>query len=309
MTVKSVTFQGTTYVQDVVLGRPLASVALTLRTGPELVELYNLVNSSLGRGRVRRFENHTKAVARTWASLLDYDAASAEELASIEDALDEELCTIGHLNEETGEAEVDPGQVVSAPEQLAMSEQLIEVAAAAGSRAQARAALRTSPPASDNPAKDAEMPTLRKAAKVMMMEPKTRVFPRKAGSKQAVLVDLLSRPEGATFGELYDALAATGKPWRGVTIRSGLAWDINHIAGYGVQSELLNGEEFAAQDRRYEAKRLGMLYDGTVLDEENNPQEQWTPGPGYDPELKLAVYRLAYPAGMTAPLPHIEKKA
>jgi hypothetical protein len=144
------------------------------------------------------------------------------------------------------------------------------------------------------------MPALRKAIKPVNLEPKSKVYARKAGSKQAILVDLLSRPEGATFGELYDALAQTGKPWRGVTIRSGLAWDINHIAGYGVTSELFNGEEFAKQGRTYEAERLGVQV---------GPRGGVTLSEGYDPELKLAVYRLSYPKGMEGPLPHIQRKA
>lgn len=138
--------------------------------------------------------------------------------------------------------------------------------------------------------KEREMPVLRLAAKAMCLKPKPKAYPRKAGSKQALLVDLLSGPEGVTFSEIYDALAATGKPWKGVTIRSGLAWDINHLAGYGVSSDLLNGEEFATEGRMYEANRL-----------------KWNT-PEYDPKLKLAVYRLTYPKGLTAPLPHITKK-
>jgi hypothetical protein len=36
---------------------------------------------------------------------------------------------------------------------------------------------------------------------------------------------------------------------------------------------------------------------------------QWEHGDGYDPDLKLAVYRLTYPVGMDAPLLHTGKKA
>jgi hypothetical protein len=158
----------------------------------------------------------------------------------------------------------------------------------------------TLPIASDNPAKDAEMPALRRVVRLVELRPKSPIHPRKAGSKQAVLVDALSRPQGATFGELYDALAADGRPWRCVTIRSGLAWDMNGIAGYGIASSAHTGEEFAAMGRAYEAARLGM---------EQGRDGHWRPGPAYDPALRLLVYRLSYPAGMNGPLPHTVRKA
>lgn len=146
------------------------------------------------------------------------------------------------------------------------------------------------PLASADTVKDAQMPALRKVVRPVNTAPKTRIFARKEGTKQAALVDLLSREQGATFGELYDGLKlCPGKPWTGVSIRSGLAWDVNNICGYGVASEAFNGEEFAKQGRTYEAHRLGF---GT---------------PAYDPAYKLLVYRLTYPKGMTAPVPHIAR--
>lgn len=158
----------------------------------------------------------------------------------------------------------------------------------------------TLPIASDNPAKDKEMPALRRAAKPISLEAKAKVYPRREGSKQAVLVDLLSREQGATFGELYDGLAAAGgKPWGGSTIRSGLAWDMNHIAGYGIRCDMVNGAEFARQDREYEALRLGM---------ERISDKQWKEGPAYDPDIKLGIYHLTFPRGVSAPVPHTPKK-
>lgn len=162
----------------------------------------------------------------------------------------------------------------------------------------ARKRLRKNPPASGNPAKDAEMPSLRKALKPMNLKAKESVYPRKTGTKQALLIDLLARPEGVTFGELYDALEESGKPWRGSTIRSGLAWDVNYIAGYGVVSKLYNGEEFVSQGRDYEANRLGI-----VGDERGNFD---VPSQSYDPELKLPVFHLVCPEGQDGPLPHTE---
>jgi hypothetical protein len=315
----------------------ISGTAETTIAGPQLIELHNLAASNLGASRVKRFADRTSAERRTWAMLQRLDATSVEDLAhgeadvnkahiaSVLDSADDARRTgdeayaqgqedraaqIGAQAAGSPAAQLSPGDKAQIKDEAAarkpkQSDALLEVAAAAGAKAQAQAALRTSPPTSDNPAKDAEMPALRKAVKVTDLAAKNKVYPRKAGSKQAVLVDLLSRPEGATFGELYDGLAATGKPWKGVTIRSGLAWDINHIAGYGVTSELLNGDDFAKQGRVYEAKRLGIAYADTAT----KGELPWGYTPGYDPDLKLAVYRLAYPAGMDAPLPHTPKKA
>lgn len=55
------------------------------------------------------------------------------------------------------------------------------------------------------------------------------------GSKQAILVDMLSREEGATMPELLDALSGGRKPWTEPTVRSGFGWDLKH-KGYGVRS-------------------------------------------------------------------------
>jgi hypothetical protein len=310
---KSITFQGHTYVEAPFLGMPQGSVSVPALMGPELLDLYNLVAANLGRGRVKRFADNKSGAKRTWAILQDYDARPDDDFA-MSAPLVAEVGNGSKVVQDTSApnsfkvqlSDADRAQVTSeatARKPAPQSEALLNLAAQAGAKAQAQAKLRNAPPTSDNPAKDAEMPALRKAVKVMALDPKKTVYPRKSGSKQALLVDLLSRPEGATFGELYDGLAATGKPWKGVTIRSGLAWDINHIAGYGVTSELLNGEQFAAIGRDYEARRLGMRIQGPIAD------ASWEPGDGYDPELRLAVYRLAYPKGMEAPLPHTGKKA
>lgn len=269
---KIITFGGKSYVaQHTTDIASRAHQSVEHLSGPQQVDLYNLVSSNLGRGRVKRFADGKSGARRTWAILTEW-AEQPDE----------------------GAPKIAP-KLADAPTNRDLVQQLSDTA----SRGAAQTALRNSPPSSDNPAKDAEMPALRKAVKLTDLKPKAKVYPRKAGSKQAVLIDLLSRKTGATFGELYDGLAETGKPWRGVTIRSGLAWDVNHIAGYGVTSELLNGEAFAAQGRTYEARRLGVVFEGNthrMLD-------------GYDPELRLAVYRLVYPAGMDKPLPHTPRKS
>lgn len=55
------------------------------------------------------------------------------------------------------------------------------------------------------------------------------------GSKQAMLLDMLSRPNGATMAELIEALSGGNKPWTESTVRSGFGWDMK-LKGYGVRS-------------------------------------------------------------------------
>lgn len=49
-------------------------IAVAQMTGAQLLELYNLVSSNLGRGRVKRFSDTKAAIRRTWAILEEYDA-------------------------------------------------------------------------------------------------------------------------------------------------------------------------------------------------------------------------------------------
>lgn len=68
------------------------------------------------------------------------------------------------------------------------------------------------------------------------LAPTKKAYPCRAGSKQAMLVDMLSRPEGATMGELLAALSGGSKPWKEVTVKSGLNWDMNKVKGYGIRT-------------------------------------------------------------------------
>lgn len=66
------------------------------------------------------------------------------------------------------------------------------------------------------------------------LAPKSAAYPCREGSKQSILVDMLSRPQGATMEELIKALSGGAKPWLEVTVKSGLNWDMNKIKGYGI---------------------------------------------------------------------------
>lgn len=59
--------------------------------------------------------------------------------------------------------------------------------------------------------------------------------PCREGSKQAILLDSLANPKGATMPELLKALSGGNKPWTEATVRSGFGWDMKQ-KGYGVRS-------------------------------------------------------------------------
>lgn len=56
------------------------------------------------------------------------------------------------------------------------------------------------------------------------------------GTKQAIMLDLLCRPEGITMDELVEQLSGGKKPWLPQTVRSGFGWDMK-MKGYGVVSK------------------------------------------------------------------------
>jgi hypothetical protein len=65
--------------------------------------------------------------------------------------------------------------------------------------------------------------------------------PAKAGTVQALFIDLLARPKGATIEDLKKAqhrwAARHGRrPWQISTIRSGVSWDVRRRRGYKVRS-------------------------------------------------------------------------
>jgi len=88
---------------------------------------------------------------------------------------------------------------------------------------------------SDYPA-PAKAPKAPRANTGINLEPKATAYPCKEGSKQALLVDLLSREQGATMAELMVAMSGGGKPWQEITVKSGLNWDMNKIKGYGIRT-------------------------------------------------------------------------
>ena len=73
--------------------------------------------------------------------------------------------------------------------------------------------------------------------------PARKAYPCREGSKQAKMVDMLFRPQGATMSELLEALSGGAKPWQEVTVKSGLNWDMNKIKGYGIRTRKRGDED------------------------------------------------------------------
>lgn len=93
------------------------------------------------------------------------------------------------------------------------------------------------------PKQKASAPAVRRGSGINLPAMK-KAYACREGSKQAILVDKLSRPQGATMRELLEALSGGVKPWKEVTVKSGLNWDMNKIKGYGIRTRKReNGED------------------------------------------------------------------
>lgn len=176
-------------------------------SGAQIVDLYNVISSALGPdySPVKRFSDKSAATTRTWIRLQDLAnksqkfKAATKPHAALKAAVDKAIAS---------GAPVYSGQPAKA----------------------------TDYPAVANPAK-IKAATLRRS-KGVNLQPLSRVVACRAGSKQAALVDILSRPQGATFDELKQAMSLEAfpnlKPWTDVTTKSSLNWDVHSVKGYGI---------------------------------------------------------------------------
>ena len=150
----------------------------------------------------------------------------------------------------------------------------------------------------------AVQPKAQRRSRGIHLAPKADAKACRAGTKQALLVDLLHRSGGASMAELLRHL----HPWKAITVKSGLSWDMNAIKGYGIRTTFENGHQrwlacdyegmgtFGADshpDDLSEADKAALL--------ERNLAE------GYNPAELFAVYHLVLPEGMTAPVPHSQR--
>ena len=168
-------------------------------SGPALVELYNEVIGTFRNGEsvqnVRRFADKKSAVSRTWKMLQRYAEANPEVEAEPVKAEPQKVETV---NETATPAPVAAPKAQKAP-------------------------------------KSAEEKKARAPRGTNLAAPGHAPIQCREGSKQALLLDMLSRPNGATMAELIEALSGGNKPWTEATVRSGFGWDMK-LKGYGVRS-------------------------------------------------------------------------
>jgi hypothetical protein len=147
----------------------------------------------------------------------------------------------------------------------------------------------------------AVQPKAQRRSRGINLAPKAEAKACRAGTKQAILVDLLFRSGGASMAELREALA----PWKDITIKSGLGWDMNHQKGYGIRTTHENGyQRWLATDY------AGMgTFKGDTHPDDNSEADKaallaQNLADGYNPGEMFAVYHLVLPEGLTAPVPH-----
>ena len=245
-------------------------------TGPQAVALYNVTAKELDSApaAVTRFADKKAASKRLWANLTD---------------LAEQRARIARVEASAKNKPVKIHGEVATPK--------------------AFKSVKVGEAASEHLAQKAKAP---RAGRGINLAPMKKCHPCRAGSKQAEMVDMLSRPEGATMEELLRGLAH-GKPWKEVTVKSGLNWDMNKLKGYGIRTTFRNAFESWLECDFESSGEISL--EGFEGHPDDNNEEQKAAilamniAQGFDPEKRdIAVYHLVLPVGVTAPAPHTPKK-
>ena len=148
------------------------------------------------------------------------------------------------------------------------------------------------------PAAKAKAP---RRSKGISLAPKAEAKVCRAGTKQAYLVDLLSRSCGASMAELREGLT----PWKDATIKSGLSWDMNAVKGYGIRTTHENGyQRWLACDYSGMGTFAADSHPDDLDEAEKAALLERNLAAGYDPAQDFAVYHLLLPEGLSAPIPH-----
>lgn len=200
---------------------------LTDLSGSVLVALYNATAADLDTNitPVNKFANKETGAKRLWANLVDLREVYLERHAALEKARQDAANPHAALK-----AAVDKAIAAGAPIHSNQPAKATDYPAV-GKPAKIKA--------TTLPSEMAKGLAKIKAAKArttgINLAPKAKAYPCKEGTKQALFVDLLSRPQGATMEELMVAMS-TGKPWQEITVKSGLNWDMNKVKGYGIRT-------------------------------------------------------------------------
>lgn len=173
-----------------------------------------------------------------------------------------------------------------------------KAAPAAAAVAEAVAAPEPQPVAQPVPA---VQPKAQRRSRGISLAPKAEARACRAGTKQALMVDLLSRSCGASMSELLRHL----HPWKPVTVKSGLGWDMNHQKGYGIRTTHENGyQRWLACDYEGQGTFHADHHPDDVSEADKAKLLADNLANGYNPGEVIAVYHLVLPAGMAAPVPH-----
>jgi hypothetical protein len=133
------------------------------------------------------------------------------------------------------------------------------------------------------------VPLRPRASKGINIAPKPvgQIKPCRAGTKQAAIIDALA--DGATMWELLAVcsrnVSGGTKDWSEASIRSAMYYDVHHVKGYGVRTEVMTPRALYDMGG-HEASAEHLL------------------GTEHEHEPCIALYRLVLPAGVSAPLPH-----
>ncbi len=147
----------------------------------------------------------------------------------------------------------------------------------------------------------APQPKARKTPRGISLAPKKVARACRAGTKQAMLVDLLHRSGGASMSELLRHLT----PWKAITVKSGLSWDMNAVKGYGIRTTFEAGyDRWLACDYEGQGTFHADSHPDDLSEADKAKLLADNLANGYDPHEVFAVYHLVLPEGMTAPVPH-----
>lgn len=185
-------------------------------SGPQAVALYNVTAKELDTGltEVKRFADKGTASKRLWANLQDLAEARAANAR------------------------------VARVEASAKNKPVIIANKARDGAAPAKNSDYPAPASASKPKKvAASKPVAPRRGSGINLAPLNKAYACRAGSKQAILVDILFRPQGATMPELLEALSGGSKPWLEVSVKSGMNWDMNKVKGYGIRTSKRGDED------------------------------------------------------------------
>lgn len=176
-----------------------AEADLLALSGPQSVAFYNITAAAISPSlaEVKRFADKASAAKRLWANLQDL---------------------ISKVNSEEFAKENLKEQLKPLPSEVKKADKARDGAKPANK--------------DDHPA---PKPAAKRATGINLAPMKT-AYPCREGSKQAILVDMLSRVQGATMAELLKALSGGDKPWLEISVKSGMNWDMNKLKGYGIRT-------------------------------------------------------------------------